>query len=62
MIDQEETNEKGERLFGGKTDAEIKELMAKVKLSPEQRKEFDKMAQEAVDNLNRNVQKEEELP
>lgn len=62
MIDQEETNEKGERLFGGKTDAEIKELMAKVKLSPEQRKEFDKMAQEMVDNLNRNVLKEEKLP
>lgn len=44
-----------EKRLGGKTDKEISDLMRRVKLSPEQNKSLDKMVQESVDNLNKNV-------
>lgn len=44
-----------EKRLGGLTSAERSQLMRDVRLSPEQRKKFDKMAQESVDNLNKNV-------
>ena len=45
-----------EKRFAGKTEKEISDIMRRARLSPEERKDLDKMAQEAVDNLNKNVE------
>lgn len=45
-----------EKRLGGKTKEEIAEIMRGVRLSPEQNKILDKMVQESVDNLNKNVE------
>lgn len=44
-----------EKRLGGLTATEQSQLMRDVRLSPEQKKIADKMAQEMVDNLNKNV-------
>lgn len=59
---QQAQTEPEEELIAGMTAAERHQLMLDVRLTPEQRKIADRMAQEAVDNLNRNVLKENELP
>ena len=62
MIDREEQkNQNGseEELVAGMTAAQLHELMLRVKLTPEQEKEFEAGLQGMVDNLNRNVLKEE---
>lgn len=44
-----------EKRLGGLTAAERSQLMRDVRLSPAQKKVAAKMAQEMVDNLNKNV-------
>lgn len=58
--DQAEVEEK---LIAGMTAAERHQLMLRVRLTPEQHERFERGLQGMVDNLNKNVQKEEsELP
>ena len=45
-----------EKRLGGMTKEERSALMSRVRLSPAQSKKLDKMAQESVDNLNKNVE------
>ncbi|MGB5018198.1 MAG: hypothetical protein WBO66_00530 [Candidatus Moraniibacteriota bacterium] len=56
---QRDQAEPEEELIAGMTAAERHQLMLDVRLTPEQRKIADRMAQESVDNLNRNVLEEE---
>ena len=47
-----------EKRFSGKTKEEISAIMRKARLSPDQKKKAGQMAQEMVDNLNKNVSAE----